>query len=40
MCLFPSNSAKKKWTKVQSREEIILKVWDCIRTSNGIMVSH
>ena len=37
--LFSSGSAKKKWAKVQSREDIIQKVWDCIRTSNGIMVS-
>jgi hypothetical protein len=37
--LFSSGSAKRKWPKVSSREDIIQKVWDCIRTSNGIMVS-
>ncbi|XP_065215830.1 protein mahjong isoform X2 [Planococcus citri] len=35
---FSSSSARKKWPRVQSGEEIVQKVWDCIRTSNGIMV--
>lgn len=40
MSSFSSSSARKKWPKVQSGEEIIQKVWDCIRTSNGIMVCY
>lgn len=32
-------SAKKRIQTVRSSEEVIEKMWDCVRSNNGIMVS-
>lgn len=34
-----SGSAKKRTQNMRSSEEVIEKMWDCVRSSNGIMVS-